>query len=498
MSQPGSDAFAAVDLGSNSFHMIVATYTDGRLQIIDRIKDMVRLAAGLDDKRNLTQDSMDRAIQCLERFGQRIGEVPRSHVRAVGTNTLRQARNGPAFLARARKALGRPIEIIAGREEARLIYLGVAHSIYGAGDRRLVVDIGGGSTEVIIGRGFEPRLMESLYMGCVNMSERYFDAGEITAKRMRRAMLFAHQELESIETTYKKAGWDTVIGASGTILAINAAIRAQGLGDNGITDAGLRDLRESVVDAGRVEKLLLEGVSERRMPVFVGGIAILSAVFEALEIKQMLISDGALREGLLYELIGRAQEKDTRDQAIAELALRYSVDGDQAKRVAATAARLFKQVQASWQLDARTDRKLLEWAAEMHEIGLAVAHAQYHHHGGYLLTHSDMAGFSRQEQRHLAVLVRLHRRKFDPLELTGMPDDERERLLRLCVLLRLAVMLNRSRSSTTPPPIGANAEKNRIALSFPSRFLSEHPLTLADLESEQEMLRAAGMELVVE
>ena len=238
---------------------------------------------------------------------------------------------------------------------------------------------------------------------------------------------------------------------------------------------------------------------ERPKPLLpIGGVAILSAVFEALRIDLMLISDGALREGLLYELIGRTQDKDTRDQSIAELALRYGVDGEQAKRVATTAGRLFKQAQGSWLLDARADRKLLEWAAQIHEIGLAVAHAQHHHHGGYLLMHSDMAGFSRQEQRHLAVLVRLHRRKFDTQELAGMPDDERERLQRLCVLLRLAVVLNRSRSSAAPPSVTASAEKNRITLHFPARFLSEHPLTLADLEGEQGFLRVADMELAFE
>jgi exopolyphosphatase/guanosine-5'-triphosphate,3'-diphosphate pyrophosphatase len=498
MSQPVSGSFAAVDLGSNSFHMVVATYNDGRLQIIDRIKDMVRLASGLDAERNLTQESMDRGVACLERFGQRIGELPRSHVRAVGTNTLRQARNGNIFLARARKALGHPIEIIAGREEARLIYLGVARSVYGAGERRLVVDIGGGSTEVIIGRGFEARLTESLYMGCVGMSEQHFADGEISAKRMRRAMLLARQELESIEATYRKAGWDAAIGASGTILAIQDAIRARGWGEQGISADGLRRLRELLVDAGRLDKLTLAGVSERRMPVFPGGVAILSAVFEALELEQMLVSDGALREGLLYELIGRTEDKDTRDGTIADLAQRYGVDAEQGRRVAATALRLFKHVQEAWDLDPKTDRKLLEWAGLLHEIGLAVAHAQHHHHGGYLLTHSDMAGFSRQEQRHLAVLVRLHRRKFDDAELAGMVDEERTRLTRLCVLLRLAVVLNRSRSSAPPPAIGASAEKNRITLKFASRFLADHPLTAADLESERDMIRAAGVELAFE
>jgi len=497
MSGPASETFAAVDLGSNSFHMIVANYSDGRVQIIDRIKDMVRLASGLDGQRNLDPATVERAVQCLERFGQRIREIPRGNVRAVGTNTLRQARNGTQFLAQARGALGHPIQIIAGREEARLIFLGVAHSVFNEKERRLVVDIGGGSTEVIIGRGSQPSLMESLYMGCVSMSDRFFGDGEITGKRMRRALLYAQQELEGIQATYVKAGWDAAIGASGTILAINDSIRARGWGGQGITGEALSRLRDLLVDTGRVDKLSLDGVSERRLPVFVGGVAILSAVFEALRIDRMAVSDGALREGLLYELIGRAYERDIRDQSISDMAQRYGADPEQARRVADSARTLFRQLQDSWQLDPRTDGKMLVWATQVHEVGLAIAHAQHHYHGAYLLTHADIAGFSRQEQGVLAAMVRLHRRKIVAEEMQSVAEDERPRILRLCVLLRLAVVLCRGRSDAKLPRVRIAARGQEVELTFPEKWLADNPLTLADLEGERDMLSAAGFTLLL-
>jgi exopolyphosphatase/guanosine-5'-triphosphate,3'-diphosphate pyrophosphatase len=492
---PDPQTFAAVDLGSNSFHMIVANYSDGRLQIIDRIKDMVRLASGLDQRRNLNAEASERALQCLERFGQRIRELPRGRVRVVGTNTLRQARNGRAFLARARQALGHPIEVIAGREEARLIFLGVAHTIYNETEKRLVVDIGGGSTELIIGRGYTARHMESLYMGCVNVSEKYFGDGEISAKRMRRAMLFARQELESIEQAYRKAGWDSAIGASGTIQAIGEVIREKGWSDDGITARALTALREALVDAGRIDKFTAASLSERRRPVFGGGVAILSAVFEALGIERMTVSEGALREGLLYELIGRTRRQDVRDQTIRDLATRYAVDADQARRVEASAQMLFAAVQVSWALDPEQDAKLLAWAAQTHEIGLSVAHAQYHRHGAYLLTFSDMPGFSRQEQFNLAMLVRLHRRSFEAEEMEEAAETDRVRLRCLTVLLRLAVLLHRSRSANALPEIGIHAANNFLRLTFPKDWLAEHPLTQTDLESEAELLRESAFTL---
>ena len=490
-------SFAAVDLGSNSFHMIVARYADGRLQIIDRIKDMVRLASGLDERDRLDEESTERAIQTLRRFGQRIREIPRVNVRAVGTNTLRQAHNSRAFLTRAREALGHPIEIISGREEARLIFLGVAHSIYNENDRRLVVDIGGGSTEIIIGRGFVPELTDSLYMGCVNISMRYFRDGVITEKRIRNAILACRQEMEAVEAVYKKAGWDTAIGSSGTISTILEVVTRNGWSDRGINPEALESLCERLAAAGHVDKAKLDGLSDRRRPVFAGGVCVLRAVFQSLDLRHMSFSDGALREGLLYDLIGRAHDQDIRATTVGEAARRYRVDTEQAERVRATAADLFQQACGPWGLDARTDLRLLEWGAQLHEIGLSIAHTQYHRHGAYLLSNADLAGFSRPEQYNLAMLVRAHRRKFPLQELESVAQDDQDRIRRLCVLLRLAVVLNRSRANTTPPRLALTAAGDSLRLALPRKWCEDHPLTVADLETEQGYLKAAGIELTL-
>lgn len=490
------ESYAAVDLGSNSFHMIVASLVDGRLQIIDRMKDMVRLASGLNDKHELSKESMQQALECLQRFGQRIREIPHVNVRAVGTNTLRQARNGGVFLSQAHSALGHPIEIIAGREEARLIYSGVAHSLYDEVSKRLVVDIGGGSTELIIGRGFDTYYTESLYMGCVNVEQRFFDDGKIKAKKMRRAILFAMQELESIETTYKKMGWDQALGSSGTIMTIRDVVQAQGWCDSGITASALARLVDALVAIGDSALLDFAGLSERRKPVFASGVAILHGVFETLNLDRMSVSDGALREGLLYDLIGRVHDEDIRDKTITAVAQRYSVDMEQVNRVRDTAENLFHQVKTAWELDEKTDLKLLMWGAIIHEIGLSVAHNQYHRHGAYLTANSDLAGFSHQEQMKLAMLVRSHRRKFPVEEFESIIISMRTAVIRLSILLRLAVVLHRSRSNSTLPEIRITVNRDHVDLDFPAGWLDKHPLTLVDLGTEQSFLQAADIKLL--
>lgn len=489
------ESYAAVDLGSNSFHMIVANLVDGHLQVIDRLKEMVRLASGLNEHQDLSEESMQLALECLQRFGQRIKEIPHVNVRAVGTNTLREARNGHVFLSQAHQALGHPIEIIAGREEARLIYSGVAHSLYDEDSQRLVIDIGGGSTELIIGRKFDTYCTESLYMGCVNVGQRYFQDGKIKAKRMRKATLFAMQELESIETTYKKVGWDRALGSSGTILAIRDVVQTQGWCDAGITAPALRQLQEALISIGDSALIDFAGLPERRKPVFASGVAILSGIFEVLSLDKIEVSEGALREGLLYDLIGRVHNEDIRDQTITALSQRYNVDNEQANRVRVTAERLFHQVKADWELDEKADLKLLVWGALIHEIGLSVAHNQYHRHGAYLTANSDLAGFSRQDQMKLAMLMRGHRRKFPIEELTAFTPGQKISLTRLCILLRLAVVLHRSRSVQELPPIIIGAHKNRIELSFPPNWLEDHPLTLVDLATEHDFLQAADIKL---
>lgn len=489
------ESYAAVDLGSNSFHMIVANLVDGQLQVIDRLKEMVRLASGLNAQGELSEGSMQLALECLQRFGQRIKDIPHVNVRAVGTNTLREASNGHVFLAQAHQALGHPIEIIAGREEARLIYSGVAHSLYDEDSQRLVMDIGGGSTEVIIGRGFDSFCTESLYMGCVNVGQRFFEDGKIKPKRMRKAMLFAMQELESIESTYKKVGWDRALGSSGTILAIRDVVQAQGWCDAGITASALQRLLEALIIIGDSALIDYPSLTERRKPVFASGVAILSGIFEALSLDRIEVSEGALREGLLYDLIGRVHDQDIRDQTIAAMSQRYNVDPEQANRVRETAADFFQQVRTDWEFDEKTDLKLLLWAAQIHEIGLSVAHHQHHRHGAYLTANSDLAGFSRQDQMKLAMLVRSHRRKFPVEEMTPFSNAQKISLTRLCVLLRLAVVLHRSRSPQELPKIGIRVNKNRVNLGFPEQWLEDHPLTLVDLSTEQDFLQVAGIEL---
>lgn len=499
MSYIPNETYAAVDLGSNSFHMIVANYSDDRLQVIDKLKEMVRLASGLDARNNLTDEAAAKAIQCLERFGQRIREIPRSNVRAVGTNTLRKARNGAAFLRTARQALGHGIEIISGLEEARLVHLGVAHFMYNETDKRLVVDIGGGSTELIIGKGFQPLDMESLYMGCVSITQQFFEDGQISAKKMRKAILCARQELEIVETRFKKTGWTTAIGTSGTNLCIHDIVRGQSWSDGGITAVGLERLKAALIDAGAVNKVNFEGLPEQRRPVFAGGVAILCAVFEALQIERMAVSEGALREGLLYDLLGRLQDQDVRDKTIADMELRYTVDKEQAKRVEDSACQLFNRTRESWSLSRDADLKLLIWSARLHELGMTVAHAQHHKHGAYLISFADMPGFSNQEQQKLAMLVRCHRRKLPaPEEMAAIPQEELPGVMRLCILLRLAVLLNRSRSSNDLPRLRISAGDDSLAVKFPKNWLADHPLTLTDLETEVAFLQAVKFTLTFE
>lgn len=487
--------YAAVDLGSNSFHMIVAEYSDGRIRIIDRIRKMVRLASGLDENDNLSEKSIQSALDCLNEFGQRIREIPQVNIRAVGTNTLRQANNGKKFIKAARQALGHPIEIIAGREEARLIYLGVAHTIYDETDKRMVIDIGGGSTEIIIGRGFDVLARESLYIGCVNMTRRFFESGEISVKSMNKAVLAVRQEIEAIEAQYKRLGWQNVIGASGTVHTINDIVTNAGWSNSGITQQSLDKLREEIIQAGKIESVSFNGLSSKRKPIFVGGLAVLCGIFEAFKIEQLSVSDGALREGLLYDLIGRLHDEDIRNNTIISLASRYNVDTEQADRVKATASKLFIQLGKDWNLDMKTGVKFVEWAAIIHEIGLAVAHAQYHRHGAYLIANSDLAGFSREEQEKLALLVRAHRRKYPLLELDNINPDEKDNILHLCILFRLAVLLNRSRLYVSLPQIDITTKDKKLHLVFPEQWLENNPLTRTDLDLEAGYIKAIGYKL---
>jgi exopolyphosphatase/guanosine-5'-triphosphate,3'-diphosphate pyrophosphatase len=489
------DTIAAIDLGSNSFHMVVGKPRAGEITVVDRVRDMVRLAAGLGSDNRLAPEATARALQCLAVFGQRLRHLPAGTVRAVGTNTLRLADNTDEFLAAAEQALGHPIEIISGVEEARLIYQGVAHSIPEDGKRRLVVDIGGGSTEFIIGERFEPLHLESTPMGCVTLTRNFFPHGEITPKGARSAELAALMQIEPYQSTYQGLGWDDAIGASGTIRAVHRVIRESGWSNDGITLPALKTLVDALFKAGHVDKLKLPALSEKRQAVFPGGVMILLAAFEALGIERMRVSEGALREGVLYDLIGRLRHEDVRGRAVANLAARLGVDAMQAARVERTALGCLAQVAQSWNLESENTRLWLRWGAQLHEVGLAVSHTGYHKHGAYILENADLQGFSRQEQLLLSALVRGHRRKFPVAVFKKLSGGNAALATRLAVLLRLSVALHRNRNSAPLPRFEIKAKDDALQVKFPEDWMNQHSLTRADLEQEAELLKAAGMRL---
>jgi len=487
------ETVAAVDLGSTSFHLIVARPHSDQLVIVDRLREMVQLASGLDSSRRLSLESRERALECLRRFGERVRHLPRERIRAVGTNTLRSAKNARRFLTEARAALGHYIETISGIEEARLIFLGVTQSLPDPGLRRLVLDIGGGSTELIVGEAMQPILMESLYLGCVTVSRRWFEDGAITSGRWRKAELAALQELEPFQGRYRKAGWEQAVGASGTVRAVDAVVRSQEWSRDGITMKSLKKLRDALLKAGKVNGL--EGISAERAPVFPGGVVLLLSAFEALGIETMQTSEGALREGLLHDLLGRIGDKDVRTRSVTSLADRFHVDREQAGRVERTALALLSQAEGAWDLGSRNCRQLVSWAALLHEIGLDIAHQQYHKHGQYIIAEADLPGFSRDEQRVLALLVRAHRRRFPESLLRDLPSPWGDAAGKLAVLLRLAVALHRSRSPEPLPELSLPVEETKIRLRLPERWLDERPLTRADLDSEASLLAEAGFTL---
>ena len=414
---------AAIDLGSNSFHMVLAKADHGEIRILERLGDKVQLAAGIDEQRLLSEEAMQRGLDCLRRFAQLTASLPEGAVRIVGTNALREARNRDVFIQRAEAILGHPVEVISGREEARLIYLGVSHSIADTPGKRLVADIGGGSTEFIIGQRFEPLLRESLQMGCVSYTQRYFKDGKITPARYAQAYTAARLELMSIENALHRLTWDEAIGSSGTIRAIGAAIKASGLGNGEVNAEGLAWVKRKLFKLGEVDKIDFDGVKPDRRTIFPAGLAILEAIFDALELQRMDHCDGALREGVLFDLLGRHHHEDVRERTLNSLMERYHVDQGQAARVERKALHAFDQVAKAWKLEDGNWRDLLGWAAKVHEVGLDIAHYHYHKHGAYLIEHSDLAGFSREDQQMLALLVRGHRRNIPRDKFAEFGDD---------------------------------------------------------------------------
>lgn len=472
--------------------MIVGELRHGQLAIIDRLRETVRLAEGLSAKGDLSDAARDRALHCLSRFGQRLRDVHAGNVRAAGTSTIRRAREDSRFLSEAEAALGHPIEVISGLEEARLIYTGVTHSMPPVDGGRLVMDIGGGSTELILGEGQDPHALESLHLGCVSMTERFFADGLLTRKAFQRARTAARLELRPIKAFFRDDGIEA-IGTSGTINSAAAVAMELGIIESGdLTLAAVEELIERLLAFDRIVNIELRGLSVRRAQVWPGGLSILAELLDVLRVDRLRVSDGALREGLLYDLLGRMQDEDARERTVRAMASRYQIDKKQAKRVSETARRLFAGVQEDWFPDPTLASQMLAWSSRLHEIGLDISHDGYQRHGAYVAENADMPGFPRAEQRLMAFLIRSQRHSIDPKGLGQLPKSWREGALRLVIILRLAVLLNRSRSSDETPPVSASATDSTIALSFDERWLAANPLTTADIKRERGYLDAVG------
>ena len=484
---------AAVDLGSNSFRLQVGRVVDDQIYPLDSLREPVRLAAGLTPDKHLDEVAQARAIECLKRFGERLRGLPPGAVRAVGTNTLRVAKNASEIMPRFEAALGFPIEVVAGREEARLIYLGVAHSLPAAPEKRLVVDIGGGSTEFIIGAGNQAHKLESLYMGCVSYSLRYFPEGRIGKSSMKQAELAARIEVETIRKQFSRKHWQQAVGSSGTARSIGDILEANGWSASGITGEGMERLRGALLKAGDAAKLDLPGLREDRVAVLPGGFAIMCAIFAELDVEHMALANGAMRQGILWDMIGRAHRRDMRELTVRQFMKRYHVESTHAHRVERLALKLFEQLAGGDKGQREYSMRMLSWAARLHEIGFTVAHAGYHKHSAYIIGHADMPGFSKMEQAHLSLLVLAHRGSLDKLR--GMVAKDAD--WTLLVALRLAALIHRSHSEVRLPVIHASRKKNTFTVELDARWLAANPLTAAELRDEIRNWNKLGIELSV-
>jgi exopolyphosphatase/guanosine-5'-triphosphate,3'-diphosphate pyrophosphatase len=476
------NTLGAVDLGSNSFHLAVGRVVDDQIYPLDSLKETVRLGSGLTPDRQLDSLAQDRALAALKRFAERLAGMPKEAVRVVGTNALRVAKNAEPFLRRAETTLGFPIEIIPGREEARLIYLGVVHSLPLSNTNRMVVDIGGGSTEFIIGNKLKPKAMESLYMGCVSYTSRYFPEGRIDKRGFRQAELAARGQVQTIATRFEKEGWKEAVGSSGTARSIAEILLRNGQSDRGITATGLAWLREQLLAVGDVRRLSIDGLREDRIPVVAGGVAIMSGIFSELGLHRMTVADGALRDGVLWDLLGRVHHRDIRDVTVDQFMRRYHVDQAQSQRVGQMAETLLKGIEGKKD-DLAAVAPFLSWAVKLHEIGISIAQGAYHKHSAYILANADMPGFSKPEQGYLSNLVLAQRGKL--LKMSAAFDDDK-RLASLAFCLRLAVIFYRSRRTLKLPKLRVSRTGEGFRLEIDGRWLADHNLIALALDAERE------------
>ncbi|NIF24564.1 MULTISPECIES: guanosine-5'-triphosphate,3'-diphosphate diphosphatase [Pantoea] len=476
-----SSLYAAIDLGSNSFHMLVVREVSGSIQTVARIKRKVRLAAGLDKSSQLSAEAMARGWQCLRLFSEQLQDIPPEQIRVVATATLRLATNAETFLSAAREILGCDINVISGEEEARLIYQGVAHTT-GGSDKRLVVDIGGGSTELATGDGAHASVLFSLSMGCVTWLERYFSDRHLAKENFAQAEEAARAMIAPVVSRLREQHWDVCVGASGTVQALQEIMVAQGM-DERITLSKLQQLKQRAIQCGKLEELEIEGLTLERALVFPSGLSILIAIFQELNIESMTLAGGALREGLVYGMLHLPIDRDIRSRTLANVQRRFSIDSEQASRVHQLAESFFRQVSTPWKLDRRC-RDLLLSACMLHEIGLSVDFRQAPQHAAYLIRYLDLPGFTPAQKKLLACLLQNQSGNIDLALLTqqnALPPRQAERL---CRLLRLAIIFSSRRRDDTLPAVRLNADDETLHVTLPAGWLEAHPLRAELLDQE--------------
>ncbi|MEZ9005345.1 guanosine-5'-triphosphate,3'-diphosphate diphosphatase [Vibrio splendidus] len=486
--------YAAIDLGSNSFHMLVVRHIDGSVQTMAKIKRKVRLAAGLDENNALSTEAMQRGWDCLSLFAERLQDIPKENIRIVGTATLRTAINVDIFLAKANQILGYNINVISGEEEAATIYKGVAHTSGGSG-RRLVVDIGGASTEMIIGEGFSAKALTSLKMGCVTWLERHFKDRQLTATNFNNAIEAAKSTLAPILDSYTDIGWDVCVGASGTVQALQEIMLAQGM-DEVITHAKLKRLQKQAMITERLEELEIEGLTLERALVFPSGLSILIAIFELLEIDSMTLAGGALREGLAYEMVDELRQEDIRARTVKSVQSRYQMDVSYGEQVAVVAQTLLEQAGAETWVSEPQAGVLLQTAAKLHEIGLTIDFKKGGEHSAYLLQNLDLPGFTRAQKHYLGELTRRYREQLTSLpEQHAISGTSSKRILRI---LRLAILLTHRRNPALEPEFKLATDGNNLTLTLSKQWLADNPLTAAELEIESNRQTDIGWPLNIE
>lgn len=492
---PHQDIYAVIDLGSNSFHMLMVKVVGGSVQVIGRVKRKVRLAAGLNESLVLSRKAMKRGWECLALFAERLQDIPPQNIRIVGTATLRLAKNVKTFLKEAEAILGQKVTVISGEDEARIIYQGVAHTS-NCDSNRLVIDIGGASTEVVVGIDLTPLLLASLNMGCVTFLERYFADGLLSEDNFNQAISAAEMEVNTIAGQYLQTGWQLAVGASGTVQAMQEILVAQGK-DEVITLNRLEDIMQQALACGRMEQLHLIGLAQERKQVFPSGLAILIALFRVLNINGMTLSGGALREGVLYSMLPQLQHTDVRSRTVNSLMVRYFIDQQHAQRVAEMAADLASQLQSRWDLNKFEGHSILRSSALLHELGLLIEYKNHHHHGAYIITHSDLPGFTRAQQQLLMALVHNHRADISKDVISRQTMTSVLLTVRLTRILRLAVILSMRRRHEVLPQVMVKSQGEQLILAMPAGWLEQHPLMRAELEQEVQYQQQAGWELLI-